>query len=152
MAPVSQLSCTWFAPHERTRATTVAILANNFGASVGFIISPFIVSLPEHVPHLLYVHFGLAFIACVLALLSFPAQPPSPPSAAAELLMTNPTSSENIHDWRTILKDIWRCLTTPAFLLLSTAGGLLYGTFGAWTSLYDVILEPENYTEEQAGK
>jgi hypothetical protein len=25
MAPVSQLSCLWFAPHERTRATTVAI-------------------------------------------------------------------------------------------------------------------------------
>ena len=45
MAPVSQLSCLWFAPHERTRATTFAIVANNFGASVAFIINPLIVSL-----------------------------------------------------------------------------------------------------------
>jgi sugar phosphate permease len=152
MAPVSQLSCLWFAPHERTRATTIAIFANNFGATVGFLISPFIVSLPEHVPNLLYVHFGLAFVACVLALLYFPAQPPSAPSAAAELLINNPTSSETSHNWRNFLKDIWTCLSNPAFVLLSTAGGLVLGTFGAWTSLYDVLLEPEHYTEEQAGK
>jgi FLVCR family MFS transporter len=152
MAPVSQISCLWFPPHERTRATTVAIVTHNFGATVSFIISPFIVSLPEHVPHLLYVHFGLAFIACVLALLYFPAHPPSPPSAAAELLILNPTSTQNRHNWRTFLKDIWKCFTTPSFVFLSTAGGLLYGTFGAWTGLYDVLLKPENYTEQQAGK
>ena len=121
MAPVSQLSCLWFAPHERTRATTVAIFANNFGAAVGFIISPYIVTLPEHVPRLLYVHFGLAFVACVLALIYFPARPPSAPSAAAELLINNPTSSETSHNWRKFLKDIWTCLSNPAFLFLSTS-------------------------------
>ncbi|CAF5205856.1 unnamed protein product, partial [Rotaria magnacalcarata] len=121
MAPVSQLSCLWFAPHERTRATTVAIFANNFGATIGFVLSPFIVALPEHVPRLLYVHLGLAFVACVLALLYFPSKPPSAPSAAAELLVSNSTSTEHNHDWRKILVDIWKCLTTPAFLLLSLA-------------------------------
>ena len=152
IVPVSQLSCLWFAPHERTRATTVAIFASSVGTSVGFAISPLIVSLPEHVPRLLYVHFGLAFVACILTLLYFPAQPPSAPSAAAELLITNPTTNENNHNWRTFLRDTWKCLTTPSFLLLSTAGGLLYGTFGAWIGLYDLILEPEHYTEAQAGK
>ena len=152
MAPVSQLSSLWFAPHERTRATTVAIFANNFGGAIGFLISPSIVSSPEDVPHLLYVHFGLAFVACVLALIYFPAQPPSPPSAAAELLINHPTTTENSRNWRAFLEDVWKCLTNPAFLLLSTAGGLIYGTFGAWTSLYDVLLESENYTESAAGK
>ncbi|CAF5149580.1 unnamed protein product, partial [Rotaria magnacalcarata] len=90
MAPVSQISCLWFAPHERTRATTVAVLANYFGSTIGFVISPFIVSSPDYVPHLLYVHLGLAFIACTLALLFFPSYPPSAPSAAAESLMRNP--------------------------------------------------------------
>ncbi|CAF4562900.1 unnamed protein product [Rotaria sp. Silwood1] len=151
MAPVSQLSCLWFAPHERTRATTIAIFANNFGATIGFVINPFIVALPEHVPRLLYIHLGLAFIACVLALLYFPSKPPSAPSAAAELLILDPTNNENNHNWRTFLRDIWKCFTTPSFLFLSIAGGLLYGTFSAWTGLYDIILEPENYTEEQAG-
>ena len=151
MAPVSQLSSLWFAPHERTRATTVAILANNFGGTIGFLISPSIVAAPEHVPRLLYIHFGLAFLACIFALLSFPARPPTAPSAAAELLINNPTSTENKHGWRTFLKDMWTCLSNPAFLFLSSAGGLIYGTFGAWTSLYDVLLEPEGYSEVAAG-
>ncbi|UJR27517.1 hypothetical protein I4U23_008801 [Adineta vaga] len=151
MAPVSQLSSLWFAPHERTRATTVAIFANYLGSGVGFAISPIIVALPEHVPRLLYIHFGLAFVACVLSLIYFPAQPPTAPSAAAELLILNPTNNATSHNWRTFSKDIWKCLTTPSFVLLSTAGGLLYGTLGAWTSLYDVLLEPEHYTEAQAG-
>ncbi|CAF1533033.1 unnamed protein product [Adineta ricciae] len=151
MAPVSQLSCLWFAPHERTRATTVAIFANYLGSGVGFAISPLIVSEPEYVPRLLYIHFGLAFAACVFSLVYFPAQPPTAPSAAAELLVKNPAGGETSHNWRTFLRDIWKCLTTPSFVLLSTAGGLLYGTFGAWTGLYDVLLEPEHYTEGQAG-
>jgi nitrate/nitrite transporter NarK len=152
LATVSQLSCLWFAPHERTRATSVALIANNLGSTVGFIISPFIVSSPEYVPYLLYLHLALAFLACVLALLYFPPQPPSAPSAAAELLILHPSSEQNNNSWKIYMKDIWKCLTTPSFLLLSTAGGLLGGAFGAWTSLYDVILEPENYTEKQAGK
>ncbi|CAF0785698.1 unnamed protein product [Adineta ricciae] len=151
MAPVSQLSCLWFAPNERTRATTIAIMANNFGSTVGFVISPFIVSSPDRVPYLLYLHLALAFIACVLVLLYFPPQPPSPPSAAAELLVLHPTSEQATNSWRTFMKDVWQCLTTPSFVLLSLAGGLSSGVFGAWTSLFDLILKPENYTELQAG-
>ncbi|CAF2660800.1 unnamed protein product [Rotaria sp. Silwood2] len=151
MAPVSQLSCLWFAPHERTRATTIAVFANNFGATIGFVISPFIVSSSNYVPHLLYVHLGLAFIACVLALLFFPCQPPSAPSAAAESLIHQSIHEHHHNSWLKFLKDIWQCLTTPSFVLISIAGGLLSGTFGAWTSLYDIILKPEHYTEQQAG-
>jgi MFS family permease len=153
VAPVSLLSCLWFPPHERTRATTVAIIANNnFGQAVGFIISPYIVALPEHVPRLLYIHFGLTAIACLLALLYFPTRPPSAPSAAAELSVNNSTSRETSHNWRNFLKAIWTCLSNPAFLCLSIAGGIVNAAFNAWPSLYDVLLEPENYTETQAGK
>jgi hypothetical protein len=152
MAPVSQLSCLWFAPHERTRATTFAIMANNFGSTVGFVISPFIVSSPDYLPYLLYIHLGLAFLACVLALLYFPPEPPSPPSAAAELLIFHPVNDQNTNSWRTFMKDIWQCLTTPSFLILSIAGGLLAGAIGSWTSLFDIILEPEHYSEQLAGQ
>jgi len=152
MAPVSQLSCLWFAPHERTRATTIAIITHSFGKTVGFVISPFIVSSPDYVPRLLYIHLALAFIACVLALLYFPAQPPSAPSAAAQLLILRPTSEQNNNSWKTFMKDIKQCLTTPSFVLILTAFGLMSGTFSGWTSLYDIILKPENYTEQQAGQ
>jgi len=153
MAPVSELSAIWFAPHERTRATTVAIVANsNLGQAVGFIISPYIVTLPHHVPRLLYIHFGLTFVACVLTLIYFPAGPPSAPSAAGELLIDKPTASKSSDNWRNFLKSIWTCLSNPSFLFLSIAGGLVNAAFNAWPSLYDVVLELENYTETQAGK
>ncbi len=151
MVPVSQLSCLWFPPHERTRATTIAILTNTLGATVGFVTSPFIVSSPDHVPHLLYFHLALAFTGCVLALLYFPPQPPSAPSAAAELLITHPTDEQNVNFFKTYLKDCGRCLRKPSFMFLSIAGALLSGVFGTWTSLYDLILKPD-YTEQQAGR
>lgn len=150
MAPVSQLSCLWFPPHERTRATTIAIFANNFGSTIGFAISPLLVTQADDCPRLLYVHMGLAFVACILALFYFPAQPPTPPSAAAELITHDPETEKNHHNWRVFLRDVWTCLTNPSFLLLSGAGGLLYGMMGAWTGLYDLILAPD-YSEAQAG-
>lgn len=152
MAPVSQLSCLWFAPRERTRATTIAIFANNFGSTVGFVISPFIVDQPDRVPRLLYLHLGLAFVACVLTLVHFPSQPPTPPSAAAELIIHDPENVGPTHNWRTFLRDTWLCLKKPPFLLLCSAGGLLNGMMGAWTGLFDILLKPEHFSEAQAGK
>jgi hypothetical protein len=150
MAPVSQLSCSWFGLNERTRATTIAVIANNFGGTVGYIISPFIVSSPECVPRLLYIHLGLAFIACIMTFLYFPAHPKTAPSPAAEQLLSYSMSEEN-RSLKTHTNGIWQCLTTPSFLLICTAGGLLSGIFNAWVGLYDVILKPENYTEIQTG-
>jgi sugar phosphate permease len=149
-APVSQLSCAWFGLNERTLATTIAIVANNFGGTIGFIISPFIVYSPDCVPRLLYLHLGLSFIACVLTFLYFPAYPPTAPSPAAEQLLSHSNSEENI-SWKIHVKGIWQCLKAPTFLLICGAGGLLSGIFIAWVGLYDVILKHENYTEIQTG-
>jgi MFS family permease len=38
MASPSLLSAQWFPDHERNRATAAAILANNFGAAIGFVL------------------------------------------------------------------------------------------------------------------
>ncbi|UJR16965.1 hypothetical protein I4U23_003863 [Adineta vaga] len=149
---VSQVSCIWFGPNERTRATTFAITINNLGAAVGFFISPYIVDTPEHVPRLLYIHSGLALLACVLVLAYFPSYPPTPPSPAAERLTSYSfDNKKNSSFLQRFAKDLWQCMITPSFMLLSIVGGLTTGTFSTWTGLYDVILAPENYTEEQAG-
>ncbi len=152
MAPVSQLSCLWFGPNERTRATTVAIMAYNLGSTTGFLLGPAVVYSPEHVPRLLYIHVALAFAAFILAILYFPGLPPTPPSPAAEFLLLHPISEENTRSWRAYTTNLRRCFTTPSFVLLVIAGGLIGGTFEAWTSLFDTILTHENYTEKQSGK
>ncbi|CAF1121287.1 unnamed protein product [Rotaria sordida] len=152
MAPVSQLSCLWFDTNERTRATTVAIMAYNAGSTTGFLLGPSIVNSPEKVPNLLYVHVGFALCACILSLIYFPGQPPTPPSPAAELLIRNSTSEIKGNSWRSYIESLRRCFTTRSFVLLVIAGGLIGGTYATWISLFDVILTDDNYyTEKQSG-
>ncbi|CAF1647611.1 unnamed protein product [Adineta ricciae] len=148
MAPVSQLSCLWFSPNERTRATTMAIMANIFGGTISFLINPGIVSHPSKVPHLLYFHLGLATLAGLLAIIHFPSQPPTPPSAASELLMNENSEISSLKAYK---DGFIQCMTNLSFVLLSTAGGVLSGTFAVWTSLFSSILAPEHYSETQAG-
>ncbi|CAF4267033.1 unnamed protein product, partial [Didymodactylos carnosus] len=77
--------------------------------------------------------------------------PPSPPSPAAELLIYHPLSEEQGAHVRLYLRNVWQCLSTPSFLLLSLAAGIMGGTLAAWTGLLTTILAPMNYTEKQAG-
>ncbi|CAF1586806.1 unnamed protein product [Rotaria sp. Silwood1] len=151
MAPVSQLSCLWFDTNERTRATTVAIMSYNLGSTTGFILGPNVVYKPENIPYLLYIHCGLAFIACIIALIYFPIQPPTPPSPAAELLIYRPINEERINSLRSYIKSIKDCFRRRSFILLVISGGLIGGTYAAWTSLFDIILTPEGYTEKESG-
>ncbi|CAF1413397.1 unnamed protein product [Adineta steineri] len=149
MAPVSQLSCLWFGPGERTRATTLAIMANVFGSTVSFLVNPAVVSRPSNLPYLLYFHLALAFVGAVITLIYFPAQPPTPPSVAAELLMQEGNQSSN-SGFKDFMKGLRTCMTNLSFVLLSTAGGIMNGTFAVWAGLFSSILYPE-YTETQAG-
>ncbi|CAF3291679.1 unnamed protein product [Rotaria sp. Silwood2] len=149
MAPVSQLSCLWFGPNERTLATTLAIMANVFGSTISFLINPAIVSRSSNLPHLLYFHLALAVVAGFLALIYFPAQPPTAPSAAVKLLMQGEGQSINT-GLKAYLKGLRECMANPSFVLLSTAGGVMAGTFSMWTGLFATILAPENYSKKQA--
>lgn len=150
MAPVSQLSCLWFGPNERTRATTLAIMANIFGGTVSFLINPAIVAQPTHIPYLLYFHLGLAVIGLILTLIHFPAHPPTPPSLAAEIFLQANDKSSNTN-FQVLKESLKRCMSNISFVLLSTAGGAINGTFAVWTGLFSSILEPEHYSEPQAG-
>jgi FLVCR family MFS transporter len=153
MALVSQLSCVWFAPHERTRATTVAILGSDFGGAAAFVISPFLVSESWHIPRILYMHAGQALLACILTLAYFPAEPPSPPSVAADVLNTNRLIQEQpIATLKKILWDILHCCRNVSCVLLLVSGATLGGTFAGWSGLFATILQPLGYSEIEAGE
>ena len=63
MASPSLLSAQWFPDDERNRATAVAILANNFGAAIGFVLPGWLnVRTPKAVPVLLYAEAALAVV------------------------------------------------------------------------------------------
>lgn len=153
MALASQLSCLWFAPHERTRATTVAVLGASFGGAAAFLISPHLVFESSRVPHLLYLHAAQALLACVCTLAYFPAEPPSPPSLAAQMLRAEHSTERRF--WITFKRsanDVLRCFRNRSCILLILAGGILGGTLAAWTGLLNTILTPLGYSDTQAGE
>ncbi|UJR23638.1 hypothetical protein I4U23_026623 [Adineta vaga] len=151
MAPVSQLSCLWFGPNERTRATTLAIMAASFGSTFGFLVHPWIVTTSEQIPQLLYLHFILALIALLMTLGYFPSHPPHAPSPAAQSLMDTSMNENNENSLRNYMTDIYRCFSIPSFKLLCSAGGIQGGVFAAWTGLFANILAREKFTEQQSG-
>jgi hypothetical protein len=153
MGVVSQLSCIWFAPHERTRATTVAIVGVSLGGALGFLISPLLVTETWRVPHLLYMHAGQAILACILTLVYFPVEPLTPPSLAAYMLATHKSTTERpFETLKRFLRDILHCCRNVSCILLIVAGSLMGGAFPAWTGLFATILIPLGYTQVQAGK
>lgn len=152
MGLVSQLSCLWFAPHERTRATTFVIVGGSLGAAIAFLISPHLVSDPSRVPRLLYFHAGQALLACICTLVYFPAEPPSPPSAAAELLLAGQFRTESLSTIvRRSFSELLFCFQDISCILLISSGALIGGTLVSWSGLFATILTPLGYTESQAG-
>eukprot|EP01050_Picozoa_sp_SAG11_P026868 SAG11_NODE_6592_length_1282_cov_1.478445_2_plen_305_part_00 len=84
MASPSLLSAQWFPDDERNRATATAILANNFGAAVGFIVPYFLdIHSSAGIPKMLYFEAAVSVGTMLMVLAYFPAAPPMPPSASA---------------------------------------------------------------------
>ena len=153
MALASQLSCLWFAPHERTRATTVAVLGASFGGAAAFLISPHLVFESSRVPHLLYLHAGQAILACLSTAVYFPAEPPSPPSLAAQMLRVEQSTEQRFWEkFKRSAQDVLHCFRNRSCILLTLAGGILGGTLAAWTGLLNTILTPLGYSDTQAGE
>ena len=152
MSPVSQLSSIWFSPNERTRATTFAIMSNNLGSTIGFLISPLIVTKPNDIPTLLYIHWILSLIGFICVLIYFPAEPKYIPSYTAQLLLSEQNSMEKkTNFFKNYLKNLFLCFQSSSFILLCLIGGLEGGSFAAWTSLFSNVLSPENFTQTDSG-
>jgi len=151
MSPVTQLSCLWFKPDERTRATTIALMSPSLGATMGFLVSPWLVTKGDDVPQLLYFHLILSIIALVMVLIYYPEYPPEAPSSTAQLLIDNSMNAEHQNTLSKYVDDVRRCFQTNSFVELCLVGGILGGVFAAWTGLFANILSDENFSEQQSG-
>eukprot|EP00048_Salpingoeca_helianthica_P004438 m.76856 g.76856 ORF g.76856 m.76856 type:complete len:473 (+) comp13196_c0_seq1:1319-2737(+) len=144
-ATVTLVSSTWFPINERTTATAVAVLFNNFGAAIGFIMMPQIVVGFRDMPTLLYVHAACGFASLLSILAYFPNAPPTPPSPAAQ--------EEGCHQGQTFkefLKDSRAAMSCVPFMLIANGYGLMSGVFNAWSGILSSILSGQ-YDDNQAG-
>ena len=97
MSTPTVLSQLWFPANQRTTATASAVLANNLGSALGFLITPLLVrqNHPGDIPRLIYTHAVIGLVALALVLLHFPNSPPTPPSAAAARVLLSSSCSRS---------------------------------------------------------
>ena len=139
-ASATLLSSAWFPPNQRITATAIGSLACYCGTALSFVIGPHLVDdfdsvnvnpgdreqeihrLSDQIMRMMYIHFGFTCGLFVLAVLSFPAKPPKPPSATATME-------------RVVFKDgLIKLFKNPQFQLIALAYGLTTGVYSAWCS------------------
>ncbi|KAI1380347.1 MFS general substrate transporter [Hypoxylon crocopeplum] len=127
----------WFTNRGRVAATALASLANPFGAALGQLIVPFMVTEPGDVSNaVLYV----AIISSVAALPSFfiPATPPTPPGPSG----TTPKTS---------LRDSLKLLKSLELWLILIPYSVYVGFFNSVSSLLNQIMLPYGFSSDDAG-
>ncbi|XXG95919.1 hypothetical protein Hte_002195 [Hypoxylon texense] len=127
----------WFTNRGRVAATALASLANPFGAALGQLIVPFMVTGPADISNaVLYV----AIISSVAALPSFfiPASPPTPPGPSG----STPKMS---------LRSSLRLLKSLEIWLILIPYSVYVGFFNSVSSLLNQIMLPYGFSSDEAG-
>ena len=138
LAAPTRYSDLWFTTRGRITATAVATLANPFGAALGQLVDPFLVTQPSDIaPMTLYV----AIITTVASVPAFfiPSAPPTPVAASATIARP---------PVRTQLALLAR---NPTVWLVLLPFAVFVGFFNSFSMLLTQILTPHGFTESDAG-
>ena len=147
------------------------MLANNFGAAVGFLLGPALVQGdPARLPRLLYAHAAFGVLGSAMILAHFPAEPKTPPSrAAAEMRLRAAAAAEGDGQQPllggggarvgkpaapaapSLLGSLRACFANRSFVLVAVAGGVTNGVFNGWSGLLSVIMGPLGYSDAESG-
>ncbi len=141
MATPTLVASTWFPPNERDTATSVAILANNLGAAIGFFAPYIIRGSDENTPLFLWVQFGIVLCVGVPILVYFPAEPPSPPSPSQ-----SSREGLTVQAWPELKR-----VASPSFLILAILGGAVGGIYNTWSGSFDTILPHSIFSTIECG-
>lgn len=130
---VSQLSAQWFEPHERTRATAAAVLSNNVGNAICYLLVPALTSAIGYDAVTIY-ELIMAGIACFFAWLVMPG------ARAARQVQTVPGHEDESDEAPPILPQLKEMLSHKSAILLLLVYSWSSGGYVAWTSLFDTML------------
>ena len=140
---ITKLSCVWFSTHERPATTALMVVSNNLGTAVGMVLGPAVVTDPDRIPTLLYIHGGFGVFAAICMALHLPSMPPSHPSPAAAQMFAAPDEA--------FLPALVKALRNSHFMVLGMCAGLVTGQFTAWSGILATILPADQYPESTVG-
>lgn len=128
----------WFSPRGRVAATALMSLANPFGAALGQLIVPFMVTNTSEISSMvLYV----SIIATIICVPSFfvPGTPPTPPAPSGDtpkdpLFLSLRKLANNVEFWLVLIPY-----------------GIYVGFFNSLSTLLNQIMMPYGFTSDEAG-
>ena len=140
---VSGLSAQWFDPEERTRATAAAVLSNNIGNAVCYLLVPALTSGPGYIS---VTGYEVA-LAIVVALSSWLVFPPKPARMVIPDTGGGAAGIESLQGLKNQLRDLF---SFPSAILLLLVYSWSSGGYVAWTSMFDTMLG-EIYSDSYVG-
>lgn len=139
-----KLSSVWFAPSERTLATSIGFQANVIGLSGCYFLSMLVTKI-EDVRYLLYLYAIVGVVALVCALIYFPEKPPTPPSFTGEQ-----SSAVTDHSPKTVIRNSFKSIKASwAAFILIFFGSCPGGIYSAWGAMLIEIIIPLGFNENQ---
>lgn len=151
----SRIASVWFGPREVSTACATAVLGNQLGTAIGFLLPPVLVpNTPEDqdltAHNIRIMFYGTAAVSTglfVLALIVIKDRPPRPPSQAQAVL------TDSLPEDYSYRQSIYNLIKNKAFVLLLISYGILTGAFySVSTLLNQMIMDCYENQELNAGR
>uniref|UniRef100_A0A3B4ETU2 Choline/ethanolamine transporter FLVCR1 n=1 Tax=Pundamilia nyererei TaxID=303518 RepID=A0A3B4ETU2_9CICH len=149
----SRVASVWFGPREVSTACATAVLGNQLGAAIGFLLPPVLVpNTPDNVEltghNIMIMFYGTAAVSTVLfvlAVIVIKDRPPLPPSQAQAVLPDSPPEDYSYK------QSILNLVKNKAFVLLLITYGIMTGSFYSVSTLLNQMIMA-CYEELNAGR
>nr|XP_048295383.1 feline leukemia virus subgroup C receptor-related protein 1 [Myodes glareolus] len=138
----SRIASVWFGPKEVSTACATAVLGNQLGAAVGFLLPPVLVPNVQNNTDLLAYNintmfYGTAFISTLLfflTVIAFKEKPLLPPSQAQAALQASLPAKYSYKN------SIWNLFRNVPFVLLLVSYGIMTGAFYSVSTLLNQMI------------
>ncbi|XP_037680130.1 feline leukemia virus subgroup C receptor-related protein 1 [Choloepus didactylus] len=151
----SRIASVWFGPKEVSTACATAVLGNQFGTAIGFLLPPVLVPniqnntdlMASNISTMFYGTAALSTLLFILTAIAFKEKPQYPPSQAQAVLQDSPPEEYSYK------KSIKNMLKNIPFVLLLITYGIMTGAFySVSTLLNQIILTYYKGEEVNAGR
>ncbi|XP_049724312.1 feline leukemia virus subgroup C receptor-related protein 1 isoform X2 [Elephas maximus indicus] len=151
----SRIASVWFGPKEVSTACATAVLGNQLGVAVGFLLPPVLVPNTQNNTNLLACNISTMFygtsavstLLFILTIIAFKEKPQCPPSQAQAALRDSPPED---YSYKKSIRSLFKNL--PFVLLLITYGIMTGAFYSVSTLLNQMILTHYQGEEVNAGR
>ncbi|XP_037020212.2 feline leukemia virus subgroup C receptor-related protein 1 isoform X2 [Artibeus jamaicensis] len=151
----SRIASVWFGPKEVSTACATAVLGNQLGTAVGFLLPPVLVPntqnntdlLAHNISTMFYGTSAVATLLFALTVIAFKEKPDYPPSQAQAALQDTPPGE---YSYKKSIRNLFKNI--PFVLLLITYGIMTGAFYSVSTLLNQMILTYHEGEEVNAGR